>query len=77
MSVHGDTFNCSGGLNRADSSVVLIGQIAQGVFYLSEGNGFASADVCTTGSTRDCSGDSVSSVDNVASPQVQCNLKYR
>ena len=31
VSVHGDTFDRSGGINRSDSSVFLIGQIAQAV----------------------------------------------
>ena len=70
MSVHGDTFNGSGGFNRSDSSVVFN---SSGGFNSSAGGGFASADVGTTGSIRDLSGGSggnLGSVDNVPTSQL-------
>ena len=67
VSVHDDTFNSSGSFNRSDSSVVFN---SSGDFNSSAGGGFASADVGTTGSTRDLSGGTVGSVDNVPTPQL-------
>ena len=70
VSVHCDTFNSSGGLNRSDSSVVFRRSDSSGSFKLSAGGCFASSDVGTTGSTRDYSAGTVGSVENVATPQV-------
>ena len=70
VSVHGDTFNSSGGFNRPDSSVGFNRSDSAGGFNLSAGGGFASAGVGTTGSSRDLSGGNVRSVDNVPTPQL-------
>ena len=70
VSVHGDTFNSSGGLNRSDSSVVFNRSDRSGCFNSSAGGCFASADVGTTVSTRDYSAGTVGSVENVSTPQV-------
>ena len=70
VSVHGDTFNGSGDFNRSDSSVGFNRSESAGGFNSSAGDDFASADVGTTGSSRDLSGDNVGSVDNVPTPQL-------
>ena len=70
MSVHGDTLNNSGGFNRSDSSVVVNRSDSSGGFNSSAGGGFASADVGTTGRTRDFSGGNVGSGGNVPTPQL-------
>ena len=70
VSVHGDTFNGSGDFNRSDSSVGFNRSDSAGGFNSSAGGGFASADVGTTGSSRDLSGGNVGSVDNVPTPQL-------
>ena len=70
VSVHGDTFNSSGGFKGSESSVGFNGSDSAGDFNSSAGGGFASADVGTTGSSRDLSGDNVGSVDNVPTPQL-------
>ena len=67
VSVHNDTFNSSGGFNRSDSSFVFN---SSGDFNSSAGGGFASANVGTTVSTRDFSGVTVGTVDNVPTPQL-------
>ena len=68
VSVHGDTSNSSGGFNSSDSSVVLNRSDSAGVFNSS--GGFASADVGTTGSSKDFSGGNVGSLDNVPTPKL-------
>ena len=70
MSVHGDTFNGSGDFNRSDSSVGFNRSDSAGGFNSSAGGGFTSADVGTTGSSRDLNGGNVGSVDNVPTPQL-------
>ena len=70
VSVHGDTFHGSGDFNRSDSSVGFNRSDSAGGFNSSAGGGFASADVGTTGSSRDLSGGNVGSVDNVPTPQL-------
>ena len=70
VSVHGDTFNGSGDFNRSDSLVGFNRSDRAGGFNSSAGGGFASADVGTTGSSRDLSGGNVGSVDNVPTPQL-------
>ena len=70
VSVHGDTFNGSGDFNRSDSSVGFNRSDSAGGFNSSAGGGFASAEVGTTGSSRDLRGGNVGSVDNVPTPQL-------
>ena len=78
MSVYGDTFNRSGGLQRSDSSVVFHRSDSSGGFNSSAGGGFASGDVGTTSSTRDFSGGSEGNVEDVATPQgPRCTSRVR